>query len=69
MENFFYSLLPRMDVRDEHIVKLITLKLKTPDTHSSFINLLNDGIELLVRTKEVRALAHGSSSKKSEAKL
>ena len=57
METFFYSLLPRMDIKDEYIVKLTSLKLKTPDSHSKFINLMNEGIEILLRTKEIRALA------------
>lgn len=57
METFFYSLLPRMEVKDEHIVRLITLKLQTPDTSTSFINMMNEGIELLIRTKEIRQFA------------
>jgi len=57
MEAFFYQLLPRMEVKDEHIVRLVTMKAKTHDTEKIFMNLLNDGIELLVRTKELRRIA------------
>lgn len=42
-ETFFFSLLPRMEVKDEHIVKLLSLKMQTPDTNSNFSNMLNDG--------------------------
>lgn len=54
METFFYSMLPRNQVKDEHIVKLLSLKLSNPDNKSMFGNILQDGIELLVRSKEIR---------------
>mmetsp|Transcript_42769 Transcript_42769/g.41119 ORF Transcript_42769/g.41119 Transcript_42769/m.41119 type:complete len:233 (+) Transcript_42769:2025-2723(+) len=54
IEAFFYGLLPRVDIRDEDIVKLMTLKLQQSDNNANFVNTLNDGIELLIRSKEVR---------------
>lgn len=57
METFFYSMLPRNTVKDEHIVKLLSLKLSNPDTKSMFGNILQDGIELLVRSKQIREFA------------
>jgi len=55
-ESFFFGLLPRMNISDAHIVKLVALKQDTPDNEKTFINTLQDGIELLVRSKQVRAL-------------
>ena len=46
-----------MEIKDEHIVKMMTLKLQTPDNNSNFTNLLNEGIELLIRSKEIREFA------------
>jgi hypothetical protein len=51
VENFFHSMLPRMEIRDEHIVKLLQLKLQTPDNNTNFTNLINEGIELVIRSK------------------
>jgi len=50
-------MLPRVEVTDSDIVNLMTLKLEQSDTKANFVNLLNDGIELLIRSKEVRKLA------------
>lgn len=50
-------MLPRMDIREEHIISLIELKLKTPDTSSPLINMLTDGIEILMRIKQIREMA------------
>jgi hypothetical protein len=50
-------MLPRAgDIKDEHIVKLVCLKQDTHDTDKVFMNTLQDGIELLIRSKEIRAL-------------
>ena len=54
VENFFHSLLPRMEIKDEHIVKLLALKLSIPDNNTNFANLLNEGLELVMRSKSVR---------------
>jgi hypothetical protein len=56
-EAFFYSLLPRYEISDAHIVKLVQLKNETPDNQATFANMLQDGIELLIRSKQVRAHA------------
>ena len=57
VESFFHSLLPRMEIKDEHIVKLLALKLQTPDNNTNFANLMNEGIELVIRSKNVREFA------------
>ena len=57
VETFFHSLLPRMDIKDEHIVKLLSLKLQVPDNNTNFANLINEGIELVMRSKAVRDFA------------
>jgi hypothetical protein len=54
VENFFHQLLPRMDIKDEHIVKLLALKLSVPDNNTNFANMLNEGLELVMRSKLVR---------------
>ena len=56
-ESFFYTLLPRLAVTDEHIVKLVVLKQDTPDTEKNFMIIIQDGLELLLRTKLIRELA------------
>ena len=54
---FFNHMLPRSgEIKDEHIVKLVCLKQDTHDTDKVFMNTLQDGIELLIRSKEIRAL-------------
>ena len=56
-ESFFHTMLPRSgEIRDDHIVKLMCLKQETPDNEKQFMNTLQDGIELLIRSKEIRAL-------------
>ena len=57
METFFYHMLPRMHVEDRHIVKLLTIKSQVPDTNSMYMNMLQDGIELLIRSKRIREMA------------
>ena len=44
------------DIKDEHIVKLMCLKQETPDNEKQFMNILQDGIEQLIRAKQIRAL-------------
>lgn len=51
VESFFHSMLPRMEVTDANIVKLLQIKQATPDNNSNFANLLQEGIELLIRQK------------------
>lgn len=50
-------MLPRMKISDSHIVKLVSLKLETSDNEGMFANTLQDGIELLMRSKAIRELA------------
>ena len=47
-------MLPKLEVKDEHIVKLLALKLQTPDNNTNFVNLLSEGIETLMKIKAVR---------------
>lgn len=46
-----------MQIKDEHIVKLLALKLSIPDNNTNFANLLNEGLELVMRSKLVREFA------------
>jgi len=39
-EAFFYQLLPRYEIQDAHIVKLVELKNETPDNQATFANML-----------------------------
>jgi hypothetical protein len=50
-------MLPRMEIKDEHIVKLMELKVETSDNEATFSNMLQDGIELLIRSKTIRDFA------------
>ena len=50
-------MLPRMEIKDEHIVRLLALKLQTPDINTNISNLINEGIELIMRAKAVREFA------------
>ena len=57
VESYFHSLLPRLEIEDEHIVKLLSLKISIPDNNTNFANLVSEGIELMLRSKEVREYA------------
>lgn len=57
VEAFVNSLLPRIEIKDSDIVKLVSLKISTPDNCANFAKELNDCIELLIRSKEVREYA------------
>ena len=46
-----------MEIKDEHIVKLLALKLQTADNNTNFANLLNEDLELVMRSKQVREYA------------
>lgn len=54
---FFHSLLPRMVVKDAHIVRLVSLLQDVPDTDAMFAETLRDGLDLLIRTQQIRAYA------------
>ena len=43
-----------MVIKDEHIVRLLALKLSVADNNTNFANLLNEGLELVMRSKLVR---------------
>ena len=40
MNFFFFSMLPRMEIDDSHIVQLMTIKSQVPDTNGMFMNIL-----------------------------
>jgi len=46
-----------MVAADNHIVRLVTVLQETPDTELMFTEMLRDGIDLLVRTQQIRAFA------------
>ena len=50
-------MLPRLAVRDSHIVRLVTLLQDSPDTEKTFIETLRDAIDLLVSTQQIRAFS------------
>lgn len=56
-QTFFYSLLPTMQIADNHIVRLVSLKANTADQNKNFSSTLQDGIEVLIRCMEVRQFA------------
>lgn len=49
--NFFFSMLPRMVVKDAYIVRLVSLLQDVPDTDAMFAETLRDGLDLLIRTQ------------------
>lgn len=57
LDAFFTYMLPRMQIKDSHIVKLVTIKAGIADTNSMFMNILQDGIEMLIRSKRIRDFA------------
>jgi len=50
-------------IKDSYIVKLVALKNDTPDSAKNFSNMLQDGIEILVRTKLIREFAKDHAAK------
>lgn len=57
IEAFFYGMLPRKNIEDKHIVRLLVIKSQVADTNKLFSNLLQDGIELLIMSKTIREFA------------
>ena len=54
---FFSYMLPDMRVSDHHIVRLVSILQDTADNEKMFTETLRDGIDLLVRTQQIRAYA------------
>jgi len=46
-----------MTIDDKHIVKLVLLKNDVADNNKTTMNMLQDGIELLLRSKTIREYA------------
>lgn len=63
LQQFFNSLLPTTVIKDSYIVKLVALKNETPDSAKNFNKTLQDGIEILVRTKLIREFAKDHAAK------
>lgn len=55
------NLLPRMNIKDEHIAKLLEIKSEVPDSDKAFMNILQDQIENLLASKKIRAFAEAKS--------
>jgi len=58
LQFFSNFMVPTLEIEDKHIVKLINIKSKVPDTNKVFQNILQDNIELLLRIKNVREFAN-----------
>ena len=54
VESFVDNLLPLLEIKDEHIVKLVEIKLETPDSEISFMKLIDQSIEKMILCKQVR---------------
>lgn len=48
VESFVENLLPLLEIKDSYIVKLVELKLDTPDSEVSFIKLIDQSIEKML---------------------
>ena len=59
LNQFFHAMLPITQIKDSYIVKLVALKNETPDSAKNFNSMLQDGIEILVRTMQIREFAKG----------
>lgn len=57
LQYFSAVMVPTLEIEDRHIVKLMNIKSKVPDTNKTFMNILQDNIELLLRIKNVREFA------------
>jgi hypothetical protein len=62
-ESFFYTLLPKQVIKDSHIVALVQLKTTIPENNKATINILNDGIEQLIKCKLILERAARQDSK------
>ena len=51
-----------MRIEDRHIVKLISIKSLVPDTNKMYVKVLQNGIELLVKSRLVREKAKEGGS-------
>ena len=51
------NMLPRMQIKDEHIAKLLEIKNDVPDTEKTFMNKLQDCLENLLASKTIREFA------------
>ena len=56
-QQFFHTMLPRIDVTSDHIVQLLSIQRVTPDNDETFSEMLRDGLDLLMGTHEIRKLA------------
>ena len=57
LQFFSNFMVPTDEIEDRHIVMLINIKSKVPDTNKVFQNIIQDNIELLLRIKNVRDFA------------
>jgi hypothetical protein len=62
--SFAMGLMPRKQIKDEHLVRLMIIKSQVPDTNKPYMNLLSDVFELLLRSKRIRDLSLDNSNSK-----
>lgn len=66
--SFSNALMPRSVIEDRHLVQLMNIKSQTPDNDKAYMDLLNDVLELLLRSNRVRAQAQFLEVKKKGSK-
>jgi hypothetical protein len=54
VESFVENLLPLLEIKDVYIVKLVEIKLETPDSEISFMKLIDQSIEKMLLCKQIR---------------
>ena len=65
---FTMSLMPRSVIEDRHLVRLMNIKSQTPDNDKAYMDLLQEVLELLLRSNRVRAQAVFQDVKKKGPK-
>jgi hypothetical protein len=55
--SFFHAMLPRLNVREHHVYRLCSILYDTPHSQGPLCSMLKDGIDILLRTKRIIALA------------
>ncbi len=57
ISTFFHQMLPTTVIEDSYIVKLVALKNDAPDTAKNFRTMIDEGIDVLIRTMQIREFA------------
>lgn len=61
---FFYTLLPLRVIKDSYVVRLISTLNDTPDTEQMFSETVRDGIDMLIKSRQIREFAQSDSQPK-----